>query len=94
MINDPNCNNTANGAIKSVAVWNMVDKHGEMDVRDWSGATYQDSDFVDKTVRMRRVRVTSVGNSNVKVAEFMPGANGTKFMVAPHADMMKWWMGK
>ncbi len=84
---------TANGTIKIVAVWNMVDKHGEVDVRDWSGAEYSDSDYVDKTVRLRRVRVTSASNSNVKTAEFMPGANGTKFIIAPHVEMMRWWLG-
>lgn len=71
----------------------MVDQHGEVDIRDWSGATYQDSDFVDKTVRLRRLRVCSAGSSPNKIAEFMPGTNGTKFMVAPRADMMKWWLG-
>ncbi len=84
---------TANGTIKTVAVWNMVDKHGEVDVRDWSGAEYQDIDYVDKTVRLRRLRVTSAGNSNVKVAEFIPGANGTKFSVVPQVEMMRWWLG-
>jgi hypothetical protein len=70
----------------------MIDEHGELEVRDWSGATYRDCEYLDKTVRLRRVRVSSNGSS-VKVAEFMPGANGTKVMVAPHLAMMRWWLG-
>ncbi len=58
----------------------MTDEHGELEVRDWSGATYRDCEYLDKTVRLRRVRVSSNGSS-VKVAEFMPGANGTKVMI-------------
>ncbi len=83
----------ADGTIKVLAVWNMVDEHGEADLRDWSGASYNDIDYVDKTVRIRRVRVTTAGNSPVKVGEFLPGTNGTKFMVAPRHAMMKWWLG-
>ncbi len=83
----------ADGTIKTLAVWNMVDEYGEADIRDWSGATYNDSDYIDKTVGLRRVRVTSAGNSTTKVAEFLPGINGTKFMVAPRHAMMKWWLG-
>jgi hypothetical protein len=37
--------------------------------------------------------VASVINSNTKVAEFLPGMNGTKFMVTPRHEMMKWWLG-
>ncbi len=71
----------------------MVDQFGEVDIRDWSGATYQDSDYVDKSVRMRRLRVSTASNSPNKTAEFLPGTNGTKFIVAPRADLMKWWLG-
>ncbi len=71
----------------------MVDEHGEANIRDWSGATYNDIDYIDKTVRLRRVRVVNAGNSSTKVAEFMPGINGTKIMVAPRHAMMKWWLG-
>jgi hypothetical protein len=85
-------NYAADGRVKIVAVWTMADEHGEVEVRDWSGATYQDSDYVDKTIRLRRVRVSSAPNS-VKMAEFMPGKNGTKCMVAPHNAMMRWWLG-
>jgi hypothetical protein len=71
----------------------MVDEHGEIAIRDWSGASYKDSDYTDKTIRIRRVRVTSASNSTIKVAEFLPGINGTKFMIAPRHAMMKWWLG-
>jgi hypothetical protein len=84
---------TADGTMKMLAVWTMVDQHGEVEIRDWSGATYQDSDYTDQTVRLRRIRVASVINSNTKVAEFLPGMNGTKFMVTPRHEMMKWWLG-
>ena len=47
----------------------MVDEHGEIEIRDWSGATYNDADYVDKSIRIRRVRVYSVMNSPMKVAE-------------------------
>ena len=83
----------ANGSIKTVAVWTMVDEHGQVEIRDWSGATYQDIDYVDKTVRIRRVRITSTPNTNHKIAEFLPGCNGTKYMVAPRLQMMRWWLG-
>ena len=83
----------ADGTIKLMAVWTMADQHGEVEIRDWSGATYQDSDYTDQTVRLRRIRVASVINSTTKVAEFMPGMNGTKFMVAPRHEMMRWWLG-
>ena len=79
--------------MKTVAIWTMVDEHGEIELRDWSGASYQDSDYVDKSVRIKRVRVSSTGNSASKVAEFLPGRNGTKFMVAPRLSLMKWWLG-
>lgn len=82
----------ANGEMKMVAVWSMADEYGEIEVRDWSGAAYRDCDYVDKTVRLRRVRLSSNGSS-VKMAEFMPGANGTKCMVAPLHSMMRWWLG-
>ena len=84
---------TANGTIKTLVVWNMVDELGEIAIRDWSGAVYKDSDYTDKTVRIRRVRLTSASNSSVKIAEFLPGANGTKFMISPRHVMMKWWLG-
>ena len=71
----------------------MSDEQGEVEVRDWSGATYRDCDYVDKTVRLRRLRVTSASATGVKIAEFMPGSNGTKVMVAPRHAMMKWWLG-
>jgi hypothetical protein len=71
----------------------MVDEHGEIELRDWSGANYQDSDYVDKTVRIKRVRVSSIINSSSKVAEFLPGRNGSKIMVAPCVALMKWWLG-
>ena len=83
----------ANGELKTVAVWTMADEHGTIEVRDWSGATYKDSDYVDNTVRLRRVRVSSASATGVKIAEFMPGCNGTKFMVAPRHAMMRWWLG-
>jgi hypothetical protein len=79
--------------MKTVAVWTMVDEHGEIEIRDWSGAIYQDSDYADKSVRIRRVRVSSITNSASKVAEFLPGRNGTKFMIAPRVTLMKWWLG-
>ena len=83
----------ANGTIKTVAMWTMVDEHGEIELRDWSGANYQDSDYVDKSVRIKRVRVSSIANNSSKVAEFLPGRNGTKFIVAPRVSLMKWWLG-
>jgi hypothetical protein len=83
----------ADGTIKVLAVWSMVDEHGEAELRDWSGATYTDTDYTDKTVRIRRVRVATAGNSSLKVGEFLPGTNGTKLMVAPRHAMMKWWLG-
>ena len=83
----------SNGTIKTLAVWNMCDEFGEFTIRDWSGASYQDNDYTDKTVRIRRVRVYSVMNSPMKVAEFLPGRNGTKVIIAPRCAMMKWWLG-
>jgi hypothetical protein len=56
--------------MKIVAVWTMCDEHGEIEIRDWSGATYQDSDYTDKSVRIKRVRVSSTTNSSIKSAEF------------------------
>ena len=79
--------------MKTVTIWTMVDEHGEIEVRDWSGALYQDSDYVDKSVRIKRVRVSCVNNSATKVAELLPGRNGSKFMVAPRLSLMKWWLG-
>ena len=79
--------------MKTLAVWNMVDEHGEIAIRDWSGASYKDCDYVDKTIRIRRVRVTSASNNTIKLAEFLPGFNGTKIMIAPRHAMMKWWLG-
>jgi hypothetical protein len=79
--------------MKMVAIWTMSDEQGEVEVRDWSGATYSDSDYVDKTVRLRRLRVTSASTTGVKIAEFMPGCNGTKVMAAPRHAMMRWWLG-
>jgi hypothetical protein len=84
---------TASGELKIVAVWTMTDEHGSVEIRDWSGATYRDIDYVDQTVRLRRVRVTSASATGTKIAEFMPGPNGTKFMVAPRHAMMRWWLG-
>lgn len=84
---------TADGTMKTVTTWNMVDEHGEIELRDWSGATYQDADYVDKSIRVRRVRVYSVMNSPLKIAEFIPGRNGTKVIIAPRCEMMKWWLG-
>jgi hypothetical protein len=79
--------------MKIVAIWTMCDEHGEIEIRDWSGATYQDSDYTDKSVRIKRVRVSSIANSPIKSAEFLPGRNGTKFMIAPRVALMKWWLG-
>jgi hypothetical protein len=56
----------------------MTDEQGTVEIRDWSGATYRDIDYVDQTVRLRRVRVTSASATGTKIAEFMPGPNGTK----------------
>ena len=53
-----------------------------------------DSDFVDRTVRLRRVRVANMNNSSTKNGEFLPGRNGTMVALAPHAVMQKWWMGQ
>ena len=79
--------------MKTVTIWTMVDEHGEIEVRDWSGALYQDSDYVDKSVRIKRVRVSCINNSATKVAELLPGRNGSKIMVAPRLSLMKWWLG-
>jgi hypothetical protein len=88
-----NTQHTADGTMKTVTTWSMVDEQGEIELRDWSGATYQDADYVDKSIRIRRVRVYSVVNSPLKIAEFMPGRNGTKVIIAPRCAMMKWWLG-
>ena len=71
----------------------MVDEHGEIELRDWSGATYKDTDYVDKTLRIRRIRIHSMINNATKVGEFMPGRNGSKILIAPRAAMLKWWLG-
>jgi hypothetical protein len=84
----------ADGLMKTVTTWTMVDEHGEIEIRDWSGATYSDADYVDKSIRIRRVRVYSVLNSPMKVAEFLPGRNGTKVLQAPRISLMKWWLGE
>jgi hypothetical protein len=89
-----NCNyRAADGTFKTVATWTMVDEHGEIEIRDWSGATYKDSDYADKSIRIKRVRVSSTVISAIKCAEFLPGRNGTKFMIAPRVSLMKWWLG-
>jgi hypothetical protein len=75
-------------------VWTLVDPHGQLVMRDWSGGAYMDSDFVDRTVRLRRVRVANMNNSSTKNGEFLPGRNGTIVALAPHAVMQKWWMGQ
>lgn len=88
-----NTAHSADGTMKTVTTWTMVDEHGEMELRDWSGAVYQDADYVDKTIRIRRVRVHSAVNSPMKFAEFLPGRNGTKVIIAPRCAMLKWWLG-
>ena len=83
----------ANGTTKTVAIWTMTDEHGEIEIRDWSGANYRDTDYVDKTLRLRRIRIHALTTTPVKIGEFVPGRNGTKIINAPRAAMLKWWLG-
>ena len=77
-----------------VTVWTMVDAQGEVLVKDWSGSTFSDADFVDKAVRLRRVRVTTSSNGASKSAEFLPGLNGSLIAVVKHPGLQSWWLGQ
>ena len=44
-----------------VTVWTMVDAQGEVLVKDWSGSTFSDADFVD----WRRSQVYSVNSDGI-----------------------------
>ena len=76
-------------------MWTMADPTGQLSVRDWSGGgSYNDADFKDKVVRLRRVRVASVSNGSNKYGEFLPGRNGTLIAVTPAVGLLKWWHGE
>ena len=77
-----------------VTVWTMVDAQGEVLVKDWSGSTFIVADFLDKAVRLRRVRVTTSSNGASKGAEFLPGLNGSLIAVVKHPGLQSWWLGE
>jgi len=81
--------------VKVLTVWTMADQTGQLSVRDWSGGgSYNDADFKDKVVRLRRVRVASMSNGSNKHGEFLPGRNGTMVGVTPAVGLEKWWLGE
>jgi hypothetical protein len=77
-------------------MWSLVDATGSLTVRDWSGGAYSDSEYVDKVVCLKRVRMSAYGSvhgSNAKSAEFLPGNYGSLVTVANNNRLWTWWHG-
>ena len=79
-----------NGKNRVLTTIHLVDSTGRFDVRTWNHVPSQFKLYVDKPVKIQRVRVTSFAGD--KLAEFLDGQGSVILTSFPdHEAMSSWW---